>query len=59
VTIVTLSFSFMERGLYHPIEFSCEHMAVVETGDVETNVAREIDDIELRKRVGPYGYVQF
>jgi hypothetical protein len=34
-------------------------MAVVETGDVETNVAREIDDIELRKRVGPYGYVQF
>jgi hypothetical protein len=29
----------MERGLYHPIEFSCEHMAVVEIGDVETNVA--------------------
>jgi hypothetical protein len=28
----------MERGLYHPIEFSCEHMAVVETGDVENGV---------------------
>jgi hypothetical protein len=40
----------MERVLYHPIEFYCEHMAVVETGDVETHVAREIDDIELRKR---------
>jgi hypothetical protein len=34
----------MERGLYHPIEFSCEHMAVVETGDVETNVALKTFD---------------